>query len=174
MFIEERINSLRASGRLFLIPQSWPGLPIERLFYASDSVKTLILGPLNDHNEEKRAYELRAEIDRFIDGKTIFVRAESEEGTKALLARLNPSADEVWELRSLKPKPSLRIFGTFVEKNSFVALHWAKRTVLGAGDSEEWADAIEQFKTIWQDWFHPFEPLHGSYPDDYLSHARSF
>ena len=79
MFIEERINSLRASGRLFLIPQSWPGLPIERLFYASDSVKTLILGPWNDHNEEKRAYELRAEIDRFIDGKTIFVRAESEE-----------------------------------------------------------------------------------------------
>jgi hypothetical protein len=173
MSIQGQINSLRSAGTLHLIPQSWPGLPIRRVFLASESVRSLILGPAwNDQKEEDRAYGLRAEIDWFIDGHTIYVRPESEDGTKALFARLNPSADEVWTLRSLKPKPSLRVFGTFADRDVFVALHWAKRTDLGAGDSEEWADAIGQFKTEWHNCFFPFNPLHGSYPDAYLSNAK--
>ncbi len=145
---------------------------MKRPFYASETVRALILGPWNDHREEERAYDLRAEIDWFIDGKTIYVRPDSEEGTKAIFARLDPYADEVWTFRSLKPRPSLRIFGTFVEKNVFIALNWARRSDLGPRKSEEWIDAIGQFKIGWQNYFPSFDPLHGSYPDDYLSHAR--
>jgi hypothetical protein len=173
MSIQVQINRLRAAGTLHLIPQSWPGLPRRRVFLACETVKTLVLGPLwHDKKEEERAYELRAEIDWFIDGNTIYVRPESEDGTKAMFARLDPSTDEVWTLRSLKPKPSLRIFGTFAERDVFVALHWAKRSDLGARDSEEWTDAIGQFKTEWRNCFFPLNPLQGSYPDAYLSNAK--
>jgi hypothetical protein len=172
MSLEDQIKGLCDSGILCLIQQSWPGLPMKRWFYAFETVKTLLLGPWNTQKEADRAMELRAEIDWFIDGKTIYVRPDCEEGTKALLARLHPASDEVWEFRSIKPKPSLRVFGTFARKNIFIASNWEYRTYLGAEDSEEWAEAITQFKSIWQNSFPSLDPLHGSYPNDYLSHAR--
>jgi hypothetical protein len=145
---------------------------MRRRVYAFDTVRALIIGPWDNQKEADRANELRAMIDWFIDGKPIYVRPEREKGTRAILARLDPSNDEVWEFRSLKPRPSIRIFGTFIAKNVFIASNWAKRPALGAKNSEEWSDAIGQFKTVWEDCFSSFEPLHWSYPDDYLSHAR--
>jgi hypothetical protein len=88
------------------------------------------------------------------------------------MARLNPPSEEVWEIRSLKPKPSLRIFGAFGQRDIFIALIWAKRTALGAAESEPWKEIIKQFKQEWRNYFNEFLPLAGSYPDDYISNAR--
>lgn len=140
--------------------------------YASKPVGDLITGPWSDQQEEKRAFELRAEIDWFIDGKRLFLRPDYDIGTSAWLARLNPPGEEVWEIRSLKPKPSLRILGTFAQPDVFVALIWAKRTSLGAADSEQWKNVIDQFKQEWQNYFSELRPFSGNYPDDYISNAK--
>jgi hypothetical protein len=171
MSLEGKIKSLCETGVLSLIPQSWPGLPRMRSVYASIPVRNLIEGPWSDKQEERRAFELRAEIDWFIDGKPVYLRVDYEVGTFAWLARLNPPSEEVWEIRSLKPKPSLRILGTFARRDVFIALIWAKRTVLGAGDSEQWKEVIQQFK---QEWINYFEvpPVSGTYPDDYISNTK--
>ena len=120
---------------------------------------------------ENRAYGLRAEIDWFIDGGRIFVRPDFTDGD-GWMARLEPPGDEVWELRSLKPKPSLRVFGSIVRRDMFVALTWALRKDLGFKISEEWKEAVKQFKAEWQSYFGTLEPMTGSYPDDYLSKAK--
>jgi hypothetical protein len=172
MLIQAKIKSLCDAGILSLIPQSWPGLPKMRAMYASKLIGDLIMGPWSDQQEEKRAFELRAEIDWFIDGKRLFLRPDHEVGTSAWLARLDPPSEEVWEIRSIKPKPSLCILGTFAQRDVFVALIWAKRTSLGAGDSKEWEELIEQFKQEWHNYFSEFSPFTGHYPDDYISNAK--
>ena len=105
MLIPDWIIRLCDEERLFQIHQSWPGLPESRRLFASEAVKNLILGRAANKQEAERAYALRAEIDWFIDGKIIYLRPEGEDGTAALMARLNPSIDEIWEIRSLKPRP---------------------------------------------------------------------
>jgi hypothetical protein len=172
MLIPDWVNHLCEQGRLFRISQSWPGLPEARCFIASEPVKNLILGHASNRQEESRAYELRAEIDSFIDGQTIYLRPEGETGTRAWMARLDPASDEVWEIRSLKPRPSLRVFGSIVALDVFVALTWAKRTDLHGRESEEWETAITEFREERNNYFGTAIALTGSYPDAYLSNAR--
>jgi hypothetical protein len=175
MSIQEWANRLCADGTLFRIVPYWPGLQRRREFYATDIVNRLLVGPWVDQQEEERANELRYQVDRFLDGERIWVRPDCDDGTDASFARLKPPADEVWEMRSLKPKPSLRIFGRFIARDRFVAMNWAKRIDLGAATSQEWVDAIQLFHAQWQRYFAtcpPHSPQAGSFPNGYLSNAR--
>jgi hypothetical protein len=58
---------------------------------------------------------------------------------------------EVWELISKRPRPSLRIFGRFALPNVFIATHVAQRNLLGG----KWSLAFELEKLkaeeIWAD-----------------------
>jgi hypothetical protein len=83
------------------------------------------------------------------------------------MARLFPGVDEVWEIRSRDPKPGLRIFGRFAERNVFVALNWSDRTSLGPQGSREWATAIRTCKAEWRKLFATYEPISGMPLDDY-------
>lgn len=172
MLIPDWVNSLCDAGSLFRIHQSWPGLPEVRCFFASESVRNLILGRTTNQQEAKRAYELRAEIDWFIDGRTFILRPDGAEGTRAWMARLYPSSDEIWEIRSMKPRPSIRIFGSIVALDMFVALTWAKRSGLRGRESEEWKTAITEYKRERANYFGTDQPISGSYPDAYLSNVR--
>ena len=172
MLIPDWIDGLCDARILFRIRQSWPGLPEGRGFYATEIVKNLILGQTTNPQDSKRAYELRAEIDWFIDGRTISLRSDGEGGTNAWMARLDPSGDEVWEIRSMKPRPSLRIFGSIVALDVFVALTWSKRADLHKRESEQWETAIAEFKAERSNCFGSARPISGSYPDAYLSNVR--
>jgi hypothetical protein len=127
MSIEDEINRLCADGTLYNVPQSWPGLPAVRVVYVSSEVRQMLFGPWQDKQHRDRGNDVRAWVDKFIDGKRIYVRPDGVEGTDAELARLDPPNDEVWTLRDLKPRPSIRVFGTFALRNILVALNWAWR-----------------------------------------------
>ncbi|HVN29243.1 MAG TPA: hypothetical protein VMT64_12180 [Candidatus Binataceae bacterium] len=88
------------------------------------------------------------------------------------MALLEPTSNEVWEIRSVDPKPSIRLFGSFVQKNHFVILTWAWRKELGGRYAKEWRAAIQEFKEEWETYFGRTRPISGSYPDAYLSNAR--
>lgn len=175
MLIPDWVNRLCDAGNLIRIHQSWPGLPEVRCFFASESVRNLILGQTTSQQEKQeanRAHELRAEIDWFIDGRTFILRPDGERGTKAWMARLYPPGDEIWEIRSMKPRPSLRIFGSIVALDVFVALTWAKRSGLRGRESEEWKAAIAEYKRERTNYFGTSQPVSGSYPNAYLSNVR--
>jgi hypothetical protein len=175
MSINDRIDELCASGKLIRVLQSWAGLPERRTFYASQSVSDLILGMSGGKGQsfKNRAYELRAEIDHFIDGKLITARPDNEMNKRGWLARLEPTPNEIWEIRSLTPKPSIRILGSIAKKNVFVGLTWAWRKDLGAKESPEWEETIDIFKAEWLLRFGTLRPMSsGDYPHDYLTNIR--
>jgi len=173
MLRQETIKRLTEENQLYLVPQSLPGLPMVREFYATKPVMDLLFAKLADKKLAGIGYGLRGQIDDFIDGKRLWVRPDGEEGTNAWLARLDPVVDEVWEFRALKPKPSVRIFGTVPYKDCFIGLNWAKRKELGDRYSEEWVIAIQYFKDKWLEFFGtPCQHEFWSYPNDYLSNAR--
>ncbi len=84
------------------------------------------------------------------------------------MAQLEPWTDEVWEIRSIDPKPSIRIFGSFTEKDAFVGLTWSFRKDLDGYGGPKWQRAIQIYKTEWRNFF-DCAPMSGEYPYDYLS-----
>ncbi len=52
--------------------------------------------------------------------------------TDDLMKQLKPEKFEHWELRSLRPKPSMRVFGRFAARDIFIGTHVKLRTELGA------------------------------------------
>ena len=63
---------------------------------------------------------------------------------------LDPQKQEVWELKSVRPKPSIRVFGRFAQPNVFVATHWAFRTDLKGKWSQEYWEEIAKCEARWK------------------------
>jgi hypothetical protein len=174
MSILDEIERLCESGRLYSIPQSFqsPWYPPRRVIYGSGSLKTLLAGIGANEAERIRIGELWADLDYFLDGRRIDLRPLSSLDEYAHMALLDPASDEVWEIRSVAPRPAIRLFGAFVKQDVFVALTWALRKELRHRYSKEWRAAIQEFKEEWSIYFGRTRPISGSYPDAYLSNAR--
>jgi hypothetical protein len=148
------------------------GLPARRILYISEQLRLLLTGQAPGMNQKQieRWLVARAVLEQFVDGKWITVKSKPK--SRAELAILCPHSDEIWEIRDVKPRPSLRILGSFAQKDLFVALAPYERSELGAKGSTEWTRALQQYKTQWTWLFGQERPISGSFPDDYLSNAR--
>ena len=173
MSIIEAVNALLADGRLYRVPQSLPeGLPQIRVIYASGLIRTLLSGIGLNTRGKIRVGELQADLDYFMDGRRLDLRPLGNIREYAYMAVLEPVHNDIWEIRSIDPKPSIRLFGSFVKRNQFVVFTWAWRKELGGRYAKEWRAVIQEFKEEWQAYFGALRPLSGSYPDAYLTNAR--
>jgi hypothetical protein len=163
--ISFRVNE----GRLALLDPAMPGTLRKRKMYVSPELETLLGGPWQDTAWEERCGYLRADLDRFIEGKILAVAQKPYGSKTSYLKRLEPPRDEVWEIRSRDPNPSLRIFGRFAEKDLFIALTWAKRIDLGGPAEREWRVAKEACNAEWRKLFPTYPPKTGVTFHDYLS-----
>ena len=150
----------------------FPGLPSRRTLFISDQLRLLITGqaPRMDRKKLARWLIARAVLESFVDGKWITVK--SRPNSHAEFAILAPHVDEIWEIRDIRPRPSLRILGSFAQKDFFIALAPYERSELGGKGSAEWARALQDYKTQWSWLFDGQRPMSGSFPNDYLSLAR--
>lgn len=150
----------------------FPGLPARRILYISEQVRLLISGQAVGMDKKKLArwFVARAVLEAFVDGNWMSVKSKPK--SRAELAILCPYADEIWEIRDVKPRPSLRILGSFAQKDFFIALAPYERSELGAKGSTQWARALQDYKTQWSWLFNGHRPISGSFPNDYLSNAR--
>ena len=175
MSIEDEIKSYLESGLLIRIRQSFPGQPEKRVICASPAIVALLDGPWNgDPKWEKRWNRVRQQIDEFIDGfflERITVRSAPRKKSTCFMSLLDPEADEVWEIRCRDPKPGIRIFGSFVKQNFFVALSVAPHECLST--EADWNRAIKQYRDEWHKHFST-APFSGVYPHDYLTDAVVF
>lgn len=170
MSIHDEISNRCAEERLFCTVPALPGAPTVRTIFVSPEINQLILGPWDDKKIEARAGRLRANFDMFTSGMSISVGPDPYKKKKtAYMSPLNPTADEVWQIRSRDPKPAIRVFGRFSERDVFIALTWGFREKLGGPGSREWRDARERCKTEWRNLFHPYNPHSGNQPDEYIS-----
>lgn len=129
----------------------------------SPAIHGLVLGPWKDADEEIRWSRLRADLDSFVEGRLIVV------GRNGYMKLLDPRREEVWEIRSRSPKPSLRLFGRFAARDVFVALTWSARAPLAGKGSLPWRDAIRACKAEWRKLFPTYQPLSGSDIHDYIA-----
>lgn len=173
MSIRADIQHRRDEGRLYLLEPALPGSPCVRWLFISPEILKAINGPWEDSAEEYRLGRLRADFDHFIEGRRISIgKHPYKKNKKAYMSQLDPVADEVWEIRSIDPKPGVRVFGSFSEKDAFVALTWLYRAPLKGPDSREWRDAREQCKAEWRKLFPTYRPHTGAdLENDYASNA---
>jgi hypothetical protein len=145
-----------------------------RTLFVSERVRQLITATASGMDEKMRGRWLtaRAVLEAFVDGD--WITTKSKPKSRAEMAILCPWSDGIWEFRDVRPKPSLRILGAFMEKDVFIAPGPYERAELGQKGSQEWSKALDDFKAQWKELFDGHKPMSGGkYPDDYLSLSRS-
>jgi hypothetical protein len=122
------------------------------------------------------AGRLRRKLEGIANGKRIVVGNRRDKDCD--LKRLEPSANEVWEIRE-RDDPSVRIFVRFVERDCLAAtnirvvrdlfaLSWFRN---GLEFWPVWRMEIRRCKTIWRALFLTYPPHTGASLNDYLSNA---
>ena len=153
MSIENEIRDRRREGRLFLVEPLAPGASVERPLYVTLELWKGLIGPWGTPEEMRIWARLQADLDRFITGGVI---------DPEYLYCLAPDSDGVWEIRSVMPRPSIRIFGCFAVPDVFIATHAVDRARLGGWGSKAWRNEITRCKTIWRMIFPSYPPLRSS------------
>lgn len=127
----------------------------------AEPLKDVIDGPWDSEDDEARVHRLRADLEHFVTGGLV---------DPAYLWKLRKT-EEVWEIRSPRPRPSIRVFGRFAIYDVFVATHQSYRASLGAFASQEWKREIRNCQAKWRNLFHPYKPHSGQTINDYVSNA---
>lgn len=138
---------------------------------ASEAVNRLVTGPWESPEEEVRSGRLWNDFDRFIEGRLISVsldRPYSKPKT-TYMARLDPPEDDVIEIRSRDPKPGIRVFGRFADKDVYVALNWEYRENLGGPQDKEFDREREICKAEWRKLFNTNPSINGTQIHDYFA-----
>lgn len=169
MSIRDAIRDQVADGKLVNLPPAVKGVPRTRALLVTEEIFKLVDSPSGSTDERMRFARLRADLDYFTAGGVITVCEEPYQAKSAYMARIDPVADEVWDIRSRDPKPGLRVFGSFSEQDTFVCLYWKWRKDLGGPRSKSWRDARETCKAEWRKMFYPFVPFRGSSLNEYVS-----
>lgn len=157
MSIYDLLLELNQQQRLFLLEPASSSQSVVRPLLITPGLKSLVDPPIND-----RCVDLRVDLDRFTSGGPI---------EWDYLKPLEPRSEEVWEIRSINPSPSLRVFGRFADSDVFVVTHaWPRWRLLGFG-SIFWKAEIRRCKHTWNQLFGTLPPHKGTSIHDYVSGA---
>jgi len=138
--------------------------------YISQEVRSFLDGPWPDPKQELRANRLRADLEFFIEGRMIAVGWDPYQKEKtAYMARLDPSSDGVWAIRSRDPSPGIRALGCFAARDVFVLLIWSERESLDGPNGPKWKALINVCKSEWRKLFPTYPPISGSDSNGYIS-----
>jgi hypothetical protein len=71
---------------------------------------------------------------------------------------LTPTNNCVWAIKSVRPEPSLRVFGLFADRDAFVATNYELRKNLAEFDSKAWQWSSAKAKAVWKNLFPGYQP----------------
>jgi hypothetical protein len=150
MSIENLIQARVAEGRLFHLRPRAPGTTSRRAMLLSEVVWTLFETSHPDPTMEARIGALQADLEAFVEGMALHPR---------YLFLLFPAREGVWEIRSMRPDPSIRVLGRFADVDVFIATNYALRHELGGWRSRAWRDVKLSARTVWTNLFHTYRPI---------------
>jgi hypothetical protein len=162
MSISAWILELYGQELLFPILPTAPGATVRRAMFATREVRDLLQSPEGDSEWEQRVASLQADLERFVVDRTIDPK---------YLFLLSPRRDAAWEIRSVRPSPSIRVLGHFAHKDIFVATTFAKREDLNGWQSEEWKAIKRRSAAIWRRLFQQYQPRKETRVQDLVSGA---
>lgn len=144
MSIREEILRRTNEGRLRqLLPRLSADPCIRRMYLTSELYEDLYKDRSND-SEIRIFAELEADLELFVISETL----DSD-----YLTLLRPETEGVWEIRSTRPTPQIRVFGMFAARDCFIATNYADRDYLGDADSYQWKNEIRLAKETWRNLF---------------------
>jgi len=174
---EKRVRDHELFKLDFLIP----GPPELRIVLMSPEINALVAPPWPENEIGERCARLRGELENILAGKPLVVCWTPRKGREHhQIGRLEPIEDNLFDIRSVDPKPGLRIPFHFAEKDVLVAhlcsprsasVRWLQRVPLLGARSKAWRNAIRDAKSQWSILFPNFEPHAGNHINDYLSNA---
>jgi hypothetical protein len=149
MSIEDEILDRVNRGMLLPLPPKAAGAAIRRALFVAEALWSELNSPEGDAEWEDRIGRLRADLEIFITEQQIAPK---------YLFLLYPSADAVWEIRSVRDQPSLRVLGLFPAMDVFVSTNHARRDELGTWQSREWKAIKRAARAVWRQLFPSYEP----------------
>jgi len=132
-----------------LIPQA-AGATIRRAMFVAENLWTELNSPEGDPTWDERIGKLRADLEVFVTEASIVPK---------YLFLLYPARDAVWEIRSAKDDPSLRVLGLFPIRDVFVSTDYAKRESLGGWQSRQWKAIKRAARAAWRALFPTYNPI---------------
>ena len=130
--------------------------------FVSEHIWAVLTAEHADEDMEERLGVLQADLEVFADGLPIDPK---------YLFLLYPSGEGVWEIRSVRQAPSIRVMGCFAKKDVFIATNMALREHLGGWQSREWKDVKRLARTRWTQMFHTYQPIISTDINDLVSGA---
>ncbi len=154
--------------QLFHLPLYLPCEDTMREVFVSDEVHEVATPPWPENYEGLRRSGFRGELDAFTQGDEFSVAEDPfiKPGF-AMLARVHPVSDEIWDIRSTDPNPGIRSLGAFGGKNLFLALTWDYRENFDIPG--HWKAEIGRCKAKWNELFGPISRFKGASLDEYIS-----
>jgi hypothetical protein len=170
MSIRDEINNRvrERPPRLFFLPPLIEGMPIVREIFVTEEIQQIAYPPWPNGPTGRRFARMRAYLDAWTEGRLISIAEDPYEKPRStFLARVDPAPDEVFDIRCISPRPGMRVFGRFADKDLFIALTWAGRENL-PGD-KDWRNEREACKAAWRRLFPSYPPFIGESLNDYVS-----
>lgn len=155
------IDQVRAGALFPLIPKA-PGAVARRAMFLVEEVNTALNSPEGDPEWDERMGRLRADLENFATERLLYPK---------YVFLLYPLADGVWEIRSVKDAPSIRVLGLFPTRDVFVATGIARRDELGGWESREWKSVKRAALAKWRGIFFTYRPIITQNPSDCFSGA---
>jgi hypothetical protein len=134
---------------LFPVVPRAAGTSPRRAMFVSEALWTFLQTEHSDEMEERVGF-LQADLEVFASGERIHPK---------YLFLLYPAREAVWEIRSTRPNPSIRVLGRFADKNMFIATNFSLRDQLGGWQSREWRNVKVASRTVWANLFHTYKPI---------------
>jgi hypothetical protein len=131
------------------MPASAPRL---RQLYMVERLYAAMMEHKATRADTERFAKLEADLGVFVNSPTIDPK---------YLFGLAPARDSVWEIRSVRGQPSIRVLGLFAAKDVFVATNYALRSDLHKWESKQWKEAKRRARTEWTHLFNPYQPVGG-------------
>lgn len=164
MSIEDEIKDRCQRGMLYPLLPLAPGATVRRAMFLSEQLWKELNSPEGDSEWEERIGYLQADLENFVTAREIEPR---------YLFLLFPSHDCVWEIRSRRPSPSIRVLGLFASKDRFIATNLARRDQLGGWQSREWKAVKRAAAAIWRWLFATYRPVKTTDVSDVVTGAIS-
>ena len=145
---DEIIDRVRRKMLFPLAPKA-AGATARRAMFLAERLWDELNSPEGDEEWEERIGRLRADLEIFITEPVI---------APHYLFLLYPSKDAVWEIRSVRDKPSLRVLGLFPETDLFISTNHARREDLGVWQSQQWKEVKRTARAVWRQLFAAYDP----------------
>jgi hypothetical protein len=151
---------------LFCLPHLILGEETPRTIFVSTELAEIAYPPWPKTWEGRRYARLRAVLDGFTGGDFVTIADNPyDKEAAAILARVDPIGEEVFDFRCVDPKPGIRAFGCFAETDTFVALTWDYRENI-----EDFEAEVTRCMSVWDRLFCGLPPFKGSKLNEYVSY----